>query len=64
MKEEVIKDFTGKIIGYIETDNRGNKTIKNFHRQILGFYDANENVTRDFYRRIIARGDCSGMLLK
>ena len=64
MQEVVIRDFSGKIIGFVEIDNKGNKTIKNFQRQILGYYDANENVTRDFYRRIIARGDCSGMLLK
>ena len=60
---QVIKDFNGKIIGYIDTDSRGNKTIRNFYRVIKGFYDAKEDVTRDFYRRIIARGDASSMLL-
>ena len=62
--EQTIRDFTGKIIGYIEIDNKGNKTIRNFYREILGYYDAQQDVTRDFYRRIIARGDCSGMLFK
>lgn len=63
MHEEILRDFYGKIIGYIETDPTGNKTIRDFYRKIKGRYDKNLNVTRDFYGRIIARGDQSSMLL-
>lgn len=60
---QVIKDFGGRIIGYIDSDDKGNKTIKDFYKKILGYYDAKTNTTLDFHRRIIARGDASGMLL-
>jgi hypothetical protein len=62
-KSQTIKDFSGRIIGFIETDIRGNKIIRDFYRRIKGYYDAQQDVTRDFYKRIIARGDCSSMLL-
>lgn len=61
--EDVIKDYTGKIIGYIRTDNLGNKTVYNFYRKILGKYHKASNTTRDFYGRIVAYGDQSAMLL-
>ena len=32
-KEEVLKDWRGKIIGYIITDKYGNQTIKDFYRR-------------------------------
>lgn len=55
--EEIIRDFSGKILGYVETDKNGDKIIRDFYRRILGYYDKNLNVTRNFYRTIIARGD-------
>ena len=64
MQEEIIREFSGKIIGYIQTDNKGNKVIRDFYRRILGKYDKASNTTRDFYGRIVARGDQSSMLLK
>lgn len=60
---ETIKDFYNRIIGYIETDNHGNKVAKDFYRRILGYYDKDTNTTKDFYRRVIARGDaCVGLI--
>lgn len=64
MEKETIRDFSGKIIGFIETDSRGNKTVRDFYMRVLGYYDKSQNVTTDFYRRVIARGDCCGMLFK
>ena len=63
MQKETIRDFQGRIIGYIETDSQGNKTVRDFQLRIKGYYDARQNVTRDFQQRIVARGDASGMLL-
>lgn len=57
-----IKDWTGKIIGYIDTLNNGDKVVRDFYRRILGKYDKNMDVTKDFYGRIVARGDQSAML--
>lgn len=62
-KTTILKDFSGRIIGFVETDIKGNKTIRDFYRRIKGYYDAEQDVTRDFYKKIIARGDCSSMLL-
>ena len=56
-KTDIIRDFYGKIIGYIITDAEGNKTAKDFYRRILGYYDKSSNTTKDFYRRVVAKGD-------
>lgn len=59
-----IKNFYGQIVGYVETDTAtGNKTIRNFYRQILGYYDKKRDVTLNFYRQIVARGDASTSLI-
>ncbi len=58
-----IKDFYGKIIGYIITKDNGEKTVKDFYGRIRGKYDPRTNTTKDFYGRVIARGDCASMLL-
>lgn len=63
MGRETIKDFYGKIIGYIETDANGNKTVYDFYRRILGYYNKQLNVTQDFYKRIVARGDQASSLI-
>lgn len=62
--KEKIKDWTGKIIGFVETDSRtGNKVIRDFYGKILGTYDKKNDVTRDFYGNKVARGDQLLMLL-
>ena len=61
--KDTIRDFYGKIIGYIFTDEKGNKVIKDFYGRRLGEYDKALNVTKDFYKRIIARGDQASSLL-
>lgn len=62
MDRQTIRDFSGRIIGYIETDGQGNKTVREFSGRILGYYKKSLNVTTDFYGRTIANGDCCGML--
>ncbi len=61
---QIVRDFTGRIVGYIETDFQGNKIVRDFYRVVLGKYDKKNNVTRDFYGRIVARGDVSSSLIK
>lgn len=63
MSEEIIKDFGGRIIGYIETKPNGDKIGKDFYRRIVGYYEKSSNTTKDFYRRVVARGDAlSGLV--
>lgn len=56
--KETIKDFYGKILGFVETQPNGNKTATDFYGRIVGFYKKDQDITTDFYGRIIARGDC------
>lgn len=63
MEKQIIRDFYGRILGYIEEDNKGNKTVRDFYGRILGKYDKRFNVTRDFYGKIIANGDISSSLI-
>ena len=60
---ERITDFYGRCIGTIETDGRGDKTVKGFYGRVLGYYEKNANVTKDFYGRILYHGDMSAALL-
>lgn len=62
--KEAIKDWQGKIIGFLETDSMGNKILRNFQGQILGKYNYRLNITQDFYGRTVAKGDCVMMLLR
>ena len=59
--KQPIRDFYGKVIGFIEDTDKG-KTVRDFYGRILGFYDKKNDVTRDFYGKIIAKGDQSSML--
>lgn len=65
MTEERIKDFYGRTLGFIETKPNGDKICRNFYRQILGRYDKQKNITKDFYGRIVGHGDLLiGLLYK
>lgn len=57
MKEEAIKDWKGKIIGYIEIKPNGDKVIRNFYRVIKGKYSKSLDYTYDFYGKRIGPGD-------
>lgn len=64
MAKEYIKDFYGKVIGYLET--QGTKTIaRDFYGKVLGSYDSKDNFTRDFYGKVVSRGNTVvGLLYK
>ena len=62
MAKETIIDFSGRIIGYIDTKPNGDKVVTSWTGKILGTYYKNRDVTCDFYGRILYRGDCSSML--
>ena len=60
---ETIKDYSGRIIGTIETDSRGNKTVRDYCGRILGTYDRSSNYTKDYCGRILYYGDMAAALL-
>ncbi len=63
MREE-IKDFSGRIIGYLDHQSNGDIIAKDSSFRILGRYDKAMDVTKDFYGRILYKGNMVGMLFK
>lgn len=63
MEKETIRDFYGRILGTVTTENDGSKIARDFYGRIVGRYDKSCNVTRDFYGRVVATGDrVSGLI--
>ena len=59
MTQEYIREFSGKILGIIETDSNGDQKAIDFDtRKILGYYRKKLDHTTDFYGRVIAKGNC------
>lgn len=63
MYTQTVKDRKNHILGYIEIDDEGNKTAYNFYRKILGSYKKSQDITYDFYMRIVAYGDATSALI-
>lgn len=57
VSREPVREFGGKIIGWVETDAQGNQEVRNFNGTIIARYDSKINVTRDFYNRILTQGN-------
>ena len=55
--EEVVKDYSGWILGYIEILPNGDKIARDFYKRILGYYKKSIDSTTDFYGRVICKGD-------
>ena len=45
---EPIRDFSGKIISWVEKQANGDIVVRDFYGRIQGKYDAQFNATRDF----------------
>ena len=59
-----IRNKWNQIIAYVETNtDAGDKTLRNFYNQILGYYRASDDTTRDFYNMIITNGNALGTLI-
>lgn len=57
VSSEQIKEFGGRILGYVETDAEGNQQVREFGGKILGVYDKKQDCTREFGGRIISSGN-------
>ena len=55
--KQTIRKPNGTILGYIETDQEGNQTARDFSGKILGYYDKRSDLTRDFYGRVTTYGN-------
>ena len=58
-----IYDGRGARIGWIETDERGNKRIYSFSKGLVGFYYKDTNRTVTVGGKIMAYCDCATALL-
>ena len=64
MKEEIIRNPGFSIIGIVETQSNGDKTVYNYpEHQILGYYRKAQDQTVDFRGRILSYGDTAVALL-
>lgn len=63
-QKEAIKDWTGKIIGYVQTESSGNKLLTDWQGRILGKYNKSLNITQDFNGRRVGDGDILMTLLR
>lgn len=60
---ETIREFGGRIIGYLDHESNGDITVRSFGGQILGRYTARDDTTRDFGGRILYHGNMAAALL-
>ena len=63
MSRETIKDYSGRIIGYLEIQSNGDVIAKDASGKILGRYDAITNTTKDAYGKILFKGNMAGSLI-
>lgn len=61
--KQTLKSWQGIVLGYIETDNVGNKIVRDSYGKVLGRYDKRADITRDLYGRVVAKGDQCTMLI-
>lgn len=58
-----LKDFRGRIRGYIDTKPNGDKWVYSWEGRLLGKYLKNVDQTRDWYGHVIAKGDAAASLI-
>ena len=58
-----IMDGCQRRIGWIETDERGNKRVYSFSKGLVGFYYKDTNRTVTVGGKIISYSDCATALL-
>lgn len=57
MAREAVREFSGRIIGWVETDSLGNQIVRAFSGLIIAKYDKTLDVTREFSGKIISKGN-------
>lgn len=55
--KEPVREFSGKIIGWVETENDGSQIVRAFSGKIIAKYDARFNVTREFSGKVLTQGN-------
>lgn len=63
MSSETIKDRYQRTLGYIETQPTGKQRALDANRRTLGFYDPQQDITKDAHHRTIAHGNVLASLI-
>lgn len=63
ISKTAVREFSGKIIGWVETDKDGNQQVRTFTGKIIGKYDKSLDCTRTFTGKIITKGNTAVGLL-
>lgn len=64
MNKFPIKDVTGRIWGWVQTEPNGDKKAIDHTGKIVGFYKSFNNATYDNKGKLVAWGDIVGSLIK
>jgi hypothetical protein len=59
-----LKNFGGKVLGYIECNSDGDQKLTDYGGFVLGRYIAKSNTTQDYGGKVLTRGNTLTMLLK
>ncbi len=63
MSTETIKDHRQRTLGYIETQSNGKQRALDASRRTLGFYDPQQDTTKDAHQHTIAHGNVLASLI-
>lgn len=63
MNKTPVKDFNGRILGWIVTESDGRQKAMDFTGKLLGTYYPDRNTTNDFYGRVLYRGNMIASLI-
>lgn len=64
MQKLPIKDVAGRVWGWVQIEDDGNKKALDHTGRILGYYKVSSNTTYDVSGRIVAYGDLVSSLIK
>lgn len=64
MSKQILRDSGYRIIGHLDTNSAGRKTLYDARYQILGYYDPAMNYTYNNRWQIVGRGDILTSLLR
>lgn len=63
MTRTPVKDFYGRILGWIVTESDGRQKALDFKGRLLGTYYPDRGTTNDFYGRVLYRGNMLASLI-
>ena len=60
---EPLKDYYGRVFGYLHVQPNGDVWAYDYFGRLVGKYVVQENLTKDFFGKIIAQGNVVASLI-